>query len=154
MLHFLLIGIGDTPLAEISLMGFAMQRLASRPIGGSVERSIASGTKPTPQLATEDMKLRSCTHLGRAPMKYAMSGTYTARAVRVVRCGTACLCPGARSNLRLPGEGALSVEANRFPAAGAVFWAEALLSAHRAGALSTDHRRCWTHALPGRCRTR
>jgi hypothetical protein len=87
MLHFLLIGIADTPLAEISLMGFAMQRLASRPVIGADRLSDPSyewDEADSVQLATEDMKPEELYRIWDVlPMKYSMSVPYTARAVRV-----------------------------------------------------------------------
>jgi hypothetical protein len=87
MLHFLLIAIADTPLAEISLMGFAMQRLASRPSIGADRLSDPSydwDEADSVQIATEDMKPEELYRIWDVlPMKYSMSVPYTARAVRV-----------------------------------------------------------------------
>jgi hypothetical protein len=87
MLHFLLVAIADTPLAEISLMGFAMQRLASRPVIGADRLSdpaYAWDDADSVQIATEDMKPEELYRIWDVlPAKYALSVPYTARAIRV-----------------------------------------------------------------------
>ena len=59
MLHFLLVAVADTPLAEISLMGWGMQQLASRPVIGPdrlLDPAYAWDEGASVHIATEEMK--------------------------------------------------------------------------------------------------
>jgi hypothetical protein len=87
MLHFLLVSIANTPLAEISLMGWGMAKLASRPVIGSdrlADPSYDWEDGDAVQIATEEMKPEELYRIWDVlPTKYGLTVPYIARAVRV-----------------------------------------------------------------------
>lgn len=87
MLHFLLVAIADTPLAEISLIGWGMQQLASQKVIGPdrmLDPAYAWDEGASVQISTEDMKPEELYRIWDVlPSKYGLSIPYIARAVRV-----------------------------------------------------------------------
>jgi len=87
MLHFLLVAIATTPLAEISLMSWGMAQLASRAVIGSDRLADASydwEDGDAVQIATEEMKPEELYRIWDVlPTKYGLTVPYVARAVRV-----------------------------------------------------------------------
>ena len=94
MLHFLMIAIADTPLAENSLMGWGFQQLAINPIIGSDRMSAQALALPGQvlnwddaddvQVATEELTREELMRIwDTLPLKYCLTVPYVVRGVRV-----------------------------------------------------------------------
>lgn len=94
MLHFLLIAIADSALAENSLMGWGFQQLATTPIIGADRLSAQSLALPGQslnwddaddvQVATEELTREELMRIwDTLPMKYSLTVPYVARGLRV-----------------------------------------------------------------------
>jgi hypothetical protein len=101
MLHFLMIAIADTALAENSLMGWGFQQLATTPIIGADRLSAQALALPGQtldwddaddvQVATEELTREELMRIwDTLPLKYSLTVPYVARGVRVA------LQPGMR----------------------------------------------------------
>jgi hypothetical protein len=97
MLHFLMIAIADSPVAEISLMGWGFQQLAITPLIGA-DRLAAQGlvglapTAPgiawddsdSVQVATEELTREELMRIwDTLPLKYRLTVPYVARGLRL-----------------------------------------------------------------------
>jgi hypothetical protein len=94
MLHFLMIAIADSPLAENSLMGWGFQQLAITPIIGA-DRLVAQSLALPGQtlnwdesddvhVATEELTREELMRIwDTLPMKYRLTVPYVARGIRV-----------------------------------------------------------------------
>lgn len=94
MLHFLMIAIADTALAENSLMGWGFQQLAINPIIGADRMSAQSLALPGQalnwddsddvQVATEELTREELMRIwDTLPLKYCLTVPYVVRGVRV-----------------------------------------------------------------------
>jgi hypothetical protein len=98
MLHFLLIAMGSSAFAEISLMGWAFQQLAINPVIGADRLAAqippAAGAAPLSfdwdesddvQVSTEELTREELMRIwDTLPMKYCLTVPYVARGLRVV----------------------------------------------------------------------
>ena len=94
MLHFLLIAIADTPLAENSLIGWGFQQLAINPVLGADRMAAQTLALPGQslewddsddvQIATEELTREELMRIwDTLPLKYSVSVPYVVRGVRV-----------------------------------------------------------------------
>jgi hypothetical protein len=94
MLHFLMISIADTALAENSLMGWGFQQLAITPIIGAARLAAQALALPGQaldwddaddvQVATEELTREELMRIwDTLPLKYSLTVPYVARGVRV-----------------------------------------------------------------------
>jgi hypothetical protein len=94
MLHFLMISIADTALAENSLMGWGFQQLAITPIIGADRLAAQALALPGQtldwddaddvQVATEELTREELMRIwDTLPLKYSLTVPYVARGVRV-----------------------------------------------------------------------
>jgi hypothetical protein len=94
MLHFLMIAIADSALAENSLMGWGFQQLAASPIIGAdrlVAQSLALpgqtlnwDESDDVQVATEELTREELSRIwDTLPLKYCLTVPYVARGIRV-----------------------------------------------------------------------
>ncbi|HXA21908.1 MAG TPA: Pvc16 family protein [Acetobacteraceae bacterium] len=94
MLHFLMIAIADTALAENSLMGWGFQQLAINPIIGADRMSAQALALPGQalnwddsddvQVATEELTREELMRIwDTLPLKYCLTVPYVVRGVRV-----------------------------------------------------------------------
>ncbi len=94
MLHFLMIAIADSALAENSLMGWGFQQLAITPIIGADRLAAQSLALPGQtlnwdesddvQVATEELTREELMRIwDTLPMKYSLTVPYVARGIRV-----------------------------------------------------------------------
>lgn len=94
MLHFLMIAIADSALAENSLMGWGFQQLAATPIIGAdrlVAQSLALpgqtlnwDESDDVQVATEELTREELSRIwDTLPLKYCLTVPYVARGVRI-----------------------------------------------------------------------
>lgn len=94
MLHFLMIAIADSAVAENSLMGWGFQQLATTPIIGADRLSAQSLALPGQtlgwddaddvQVATEELTREELMRIwDTLPMKYSLTVPYIARGLRV-----------------------------------------------------------------------
>jgi hypothetical protein len=94
MLHFMLIAIADSALAENSLMGWGFQQLATTPIIGADRMAAQSLTLPGQTLewddaddvhvATEELTREELMRIwDTLPLKYSLTVPYVARGLRV-----------------------------------------------------------------------
>ncbi len=94
MLHFLMISIADTALAENSLMGWGFQQLATTPIIGADRLAAQALALPGQtldwddsddvQVATEELTREELMRIwDTLPLKYSLTVPYVARGLRV-----------------------------------------------------------------------
>ena len=94
MLHFLMIAIADSALAENSLMGWGFQQLATTPIIGADRLAAQSLALPGQalnwdeaddvQVATEELTREELMRIwDTLPLKYCLTVPYVARGIRV-----------------------------------------------------------------------
>ncbi len=94
MLHFLMIAIADTALAENSLMGWGFQQLAITPIIGADRLAAQALALPGQtldwddaddvQVATEELTREELMRIwDTLPLKYSLTAPYVARGLRV-----------------------------------------------------------------------
>jgi hypothetical protein len=93
MLHFLMIALADSPVAENSLMGWGFQQLASRPLIGADRldapalvpgQSLGWDDADEVQVATEELTREELMRIwDTLPLKYSLTVPYVARGVRV-----------------------------------------------------------------------
>lgn len=94
MLHFLMIAIGDSALAENSLMGWGFQQLAITPVVGADRLAVQNLALPGQtldwddaddiQVATEELTREELMRIwDTLPLKYSLTVPYVARGLRI-----------------------------------------------------------------------